>query len=208
MSISKAEFALRIAKYVPEHSATWVTDMVFQHGIGLTIKKGRKSKLGDYRAPHGGKGHRISVNFELNAEEFLLTFIHELAHLICFEKHHHKVNPHGREWKQIYSGLMSDAIHFGFFHEDLRPALIRHIKAPGATSCSDPELRLALSGETDLGTLLHQIDEGEVFKIGHMIFEKGPLQRTRYRCLNLANKRYYLVPKHAPIEKIDPESTQ
>lgn len=202
MSISRADFLTRISRYVPESSASWVTEMVFRYGVGLTIKKGRKSKLGDYRAPYGGKGHRISVNFELNKEEFLLTFIHELAHLVCFEEYRNKVNPHGKEWKKIYGTLMAEALRNKFFPDHLTPALHKHIHKPGATSCSDPELRLALSGETDPGIMLHQIAEGEVFKLGHMVFEKGPLQRTRYRCLNLANKRYYLVQKHASVEKL------
>lgn len=203
MSISRTDFQSRIARYVPDISAQWVTEKVFQYGIGLTIKKGRKSKLGDYRAPHSGKGHRISVNYELNKEEFLLTFIHELAHLVCFEQFKNSVPPHGREWKKIYASLMKEAIDAGFFPESLKPALIKHIQSPGATSCSDPELRIALSGEDESGVYLHQISEGEVFRLGHMVFEKGPLQRTRYRCLNLANKRYYLVQKHAPVEKLD-----
>ncbi len=202
MSISREEFQKRITKYVPESSAPWVTEQVFRYGVGLTIKKGRQSKLGDYRAPFRQKGHRISINFELNAEEFLLTFIHELAHLLCFEQHKNKVNPHGNEWKRIYSQTLQEAINLGFFNPDLLPHLKRHLNKPGATSCSDPVLRKALNpGEKE--TVLHELETGEVFKIGNMLFEKGPLQRTRYKCLNLTNQRHYLVQKHAPVEKVN-----
>lgn len=206
MSISREEFQKRIAKYVPESSAHWVTDHVFNHGVGLTIKKGRQSKLGDYRAPFRHKGHRISINYELNPEEFLLTFIHELAHLLCFEQYKNKVNPHGTEWKRIYSQTLQEAITLGFFPQRLLPHLNKHLNKPGATSCSDPVLRKALN-PTENETVLHELETGEVFKIGNMLFEKGPLQRTRYKCLNLLNQRHYLVQKHAPVEKVTAPNT-
>jgi SprT protein len=45
----------------------------------------RSSKLGDYRPPQRGLPHRISVNHNLNQHEFLITLIHEMAHLLCWE---------------------------------------------------------------------------------------------------------------------------
>ncbi len=46
--------------------------------------------LGDYRNSHAGKGHRISVNGNLNKYSFLITLLHELAHLFTYERFGHR----------------------------------------------------------------------------------------------------------------------
>ncbi len=204
-------FALKIhdleavlVKYIPAQSVSWVATQIDRYKIHLSIKGGRSSKLGDYRAPFGGKGHRISVNLELNKDEFLVTFVHELAHLICFEKHKHQVKPHGIEWKQFYIHLMNECINQNFFNENLLPHLNNHILSPGASSCSDPGLRAALRSDNNSNEIeLNSLKEGTLFALGNHIFKKGELQRTRYRCLNMRNKRYYLVNKHAPVLIVD-----
>jgi SprT protein len=196
-----------LVKYIPEQSVPWVGQQIDKHGVHLSIKGGRSSKLGDYRSPYGGKGHRISVNLELNKEEFLVTFVHELAHLLCFEKHKHNVKPHGWEWKNIYIQVIHECMQLGFFSDELLPHLQNHIQSPGASSCSDPGLRAALRKEDPSNEIeLHQLEEGTLFALGNHLFKKGTLQRTRFRCLNVKNKRYYLVNKHAPVSIVDRQS--
>lgn len=193
-----------LEKYVPKQSVAWVGQQIDKYGVHLSIKGGRSTKLGDYRAPFAGKGHRISVNLELNKEEFLVTFVHELAHLLCFEKHKHNVKPHGWEWKSIYIQLVHECMQRGFFSDELLPHLQNHIQSPGASSCSDPGLRAALRREDPSNEIeLLLLEEGVVFILGNHIFKKGALQRTRFRCLNIKNKRYYLVNKHAPVLIVD-----
>jgi hypothetical protein len=199
--MTTAELQERIKKYVPSGSEVWVSDQIISNKIFLSIKSGRSSKLGDYRSPRDRKGHRISVNAELNPWEFLVTFVHEVAHLLCFEKYHNKVKPHGTEWKTIYSELIKKCLDMGFFSAELTSVLECHIHKPGATTCSDPELHkaLAVHGGKDHITL-EQIAEGTNFRLGRHTFRKGEKQRTRFKCLNLLNNRHYWVQKHAPVE--------
>lgn len=199
-ALKKEELQQILAKYLPIPSVDWVADTIVDYRIHLTITPGRTSKLGDYRPPFRNKGHRISVNHNLKPDEFLLTYVHELAHLLCFNTFKNKVAPHGSEWKKIYVELMYNCMANSFFSETLVPHLHKHLQKPGASSCADVELQRHFrnnheTGHVELVTLPH----GSVFKLGRHHFRKEDLQRTRYRCFHLAKKRYYLVQKHAPV---------
>ena len=76
---------MHIANF-PEGSADYAYDILWKYGIQLRIKKPRTTKLGDYRPPQPGEARRISINKDLNKFSFLVTFLHETAHLINFEK--------------------------------------------------------------------------------------------------------------------------
>ena len=39
------------------------------------------------------------MNNNLNKYSFLITITHEIAHMMIWEKHQNKVDPHGEEWK-------------------------------------------------------------------------------------------------------------
>ena len=88
-----------LQKYLPTGTEDYAADLLLKHSIHLYIKKPRTSKFGDYRAPRPGENHRISVNKDLNPYAFLVTFLHEVAHLLNYEKHRTRVKPHGPEWK-------------------------------------------------------------------------------------------------------------
>ena len=88
-----------LKKYIPEKAtlliAHWIIDLDFK----LKIKKERSTKLGDYRAPFNGSNHQITINYNLNKYSFLVTLVHEIAHLTTYNKYKHSVLPHGQEWK-------------------------------------------------------------------------------------------------------------
>ena len=89
-------------KFLPKESAQYCYDLWKKHGFEFKIKKSRKTKLGDYRFdPKIGK-HIISVNNDLNQYSFLITYLHEVAHLLTFQKYKNKVAPHGEEWKNEF----------------------------------------------------------------------------------------------------------
>ena len=93
--------------YLPEGTYEPVLQYLQQFAVHLTVARERKSILGDYRHKGHGKNHRISVNGNLNPYAFLITLLHELAHLLTFEKYGHKVSAHGREWKAVFSQLLA-----------------------------------------------------------------------------------------------------
>src|SRR6478672_9215366 len=104
--MSKQEAPIEYLKrYIPGPAAERVLQYLHQYKVHLTITRERKSVLGDYRHATGYNNHRISINGNLNQYSFLITLIHELAHLVTFEKYGNRVYAHGNEWKQLYATL-------------------------------------------------------------------------------------------------------
>jgi len=185
-----------LAPYLPEKSFQWVIGYIQQYNVQLTITRNRTSVLGDYRHAHGTKGHRISVNSSLNKYSFLITLLHELAHLFTYEKFKNKVAPHGKEWKHEYAMILKEFIAHKIFPEDVEKVLLQTLKNPAASSCSDEKLLRVLRNydiKKERHYLLEQIPPGSVFHIAKgRSFIKGEKIRTRYKCLEPATKKYYL----------------
>ena len=84
-----------LLKYIPETSAPLIAQWVVEYDFKLKIKRERNTKLGDYRSPQNGGNHIITVNHNLNKYSFLITLVHEIAHLVTFNAHKDRVLPHG-----------------------------------------------------------------------------------------------------------------
>jgi hypothetical protein len=194
-----------LSDYLPQSSVDEVFKWVKKKQVHLKIAKQRKTKLGDYRPPIHHPNHRISVNHDLNKYSFLITLVHEFAHLVVWENHKNNVDPHGKEWKLEYKRLMMVFLEKEVFPEDIKIILLKSIENSKASSTSDLKLSRVLKkydDATDFLTL-ENIEENAVFIIeGGRRFKKGPKQRTRYKCLNIDNKRFYLVHALTPVMKI------
>ena len=75
-----------LGKYIPQASVASVFQLITAHNIHLKIVNERVTRHGDYRKMSNGQ-HQITVNSNLNTFRFLITLIHEIAHLIAFKKH-------------------------------------------------------------------------------------------------------------------------
>ncbi len=96
--MAKVEHPLQaLSNYLPEGAFDPVVSLINEYKVHLTVSKARKSVLGDYRHAALGANHKISVNGNLNQYEFLITLLHELAHLLCFEQYKNRVEAHGKE---------------------------------------------------------------------------------------------------------------
>src|SRR5581483_8065026 len=96
-----AELQIQLKPHIPENATDYVATLINRcHPVMIKLTRGRLTKLGDYRAPLENEEHVITVNGDLNQYSFLITLLHELAHLTCFLKHRNKVAPHGPQWKQ------------------------------------------------------------------------------------------------------------
>jgi len=81
--LAKVEHPLNaLNAYLPDGAFAPVVALINQYKVHLTVTKARKSVLGDYRHAFQGANHKISVNGNLNKYEFLITLLHELAHLL------------------------------------------------------------------------------------------------------------------------------
>lgn len=76
---------LKLKKYLPLASHDLVSDFMTQNAFELHIKNIRKTKHGDFRTASNGI-YKISINKDFNQYRFLITLIHEMAHLMTFKK--------------------------------------------------------------------------------------------------------------------------
>jgi SprT protein len=182
---------------IPDPALAYVNDKLAEHNIRLLITRNRKSKSGDYRAPFKHLGHRISINGSLNCYAFLIVFLHEVAHLEVWNKHHNKVLPHGKEWRNTFTRLAIPIMNENVFPRDILTELVPFFERPPASSSgAHPLIRVLRRYDKNHEEIitLEEIPSGSQFKLSDgRIFVKELKQRTRFKCFCLNNKRYYLV---------------
>ncbi len=182
-------------KYIPEKAVPTISEWVLKFDFKLRIKKSRSSKYGDYRPPINGENHLITINYDLNKYAFLITLIHEIAHLSNFNKHKNSVKPHGEEWKLHYKLLMNQFLIPDIFPPDIILALRKYMSNPAASSCSDINLlRVLKQYDNHKNTiLLEDITTGSTFSYNdNRYFIKGEQVRKRFKCKEISSNRLYL----------------
>jgi len=193
-------------EYLPEKSVDIIYNWIVEKEVHLKIARERKTKLGDYRPPVYYKNHRISVNYNLNKYSFLITLVHEFAHLMVWEKYKNKVEPHGKEWKETYRDLMLNFLEKDIFPADLESELKKSIKNSKASTGSEINLsRIIKKYDKHNGkTTLEELPENSLFILEDgKRFKKGPKQRTRYKCLNIDNRKIYLVHALSTVKQLN-----
>ena len=109
----------QLSTYLPEGSFEYVAKYLTEFKVHLTITRDRKGILGDYRNRLHDKNHRISVNGNLNKYSFLITLLHELGHMIAYEKYSTRIQPHGTEWKKEFGQILAGFISKKIFPGDI-----------------------------------------------------------------------------------------
>lgn len=195
--MSKSQAPLQsLVDFLPEGAYPMVEPYLLHYKVHLTITRSRSSVLGDYRNAHSGKAHRISVNGNLNPYAFLVTLLHELAHLITFIRFGHRVEAHGKEWKQQFSELLKHFIGASFFPKDIKSQLEQSLTNPAASSCADVNLMRVLRNYDPVKEghcLVEELSIGAKFAIkGNRIFECGERVRKRIKATEVATGKIYL----------------
>lgn len=191
-----------LSKYIPEHAVKPVFDLIVDNRVHLKIVNERQTRHGDYRKGPGGK-HEITVNSSLNKYKFLITLIHEISHLVAFEKFGRKIKPHGNEWKYSFQRLMVPFIRPEIFPSHLLPLLARHFKNPTASSDTDTTLSLALKqyDKQNDKNYIFEIPYGSVFRIHNgKVFKKVAVRTKRFECVEISSGRTYLFNPNAEVE--------
>ncbi|MGE5521669.1 MAG: SprT-like domain-containing protein [Candidatus Dadabacteria bacterium] len=195
-----------LEQFLPPNTYQPVMYYLHHHGVHLTVARERKSILGDYRHRTINSTHRISVNGNLNKYSFLITLLHELAHLLTFEKYGNKVVSHGKEWKMIFGKLLAQFIEHNIFPVDIREALLKSLHDPAASSCADVHLLRVLKKYDEKESTLvfvEAIPGGSLFRTHDgKIFLKGEKIRKRFRCIEVATKRVYLFSPVYEVEQV------
>ncbi len=206
--MGKQETSLQLLdRFLPAGSFELITPYFKRYTIHLTLTRERKSVLGDYRTPwRQNPEHRISININLNPYSFLITLLHELAHLLVFEHFGIKVKPHGREWKTQFRHVLLPFTGKGFFPKNVEKALSAYLHNPAASTCTDPALFKALykHDEQKAGYfLVDDLEVGSWFETEDgRLFEKLEQLRTRCRCKDLGTERVYFFQGIIEVKQV------
>jgi hypothetical protein len=185
-----------LSSFLPEGSFEEVAYYLHHYKVHLTITRERQSILGNYRNKVFDKNHRISVNGNLNKYSFLITLLHELAHLLAHEKYGHRIQAHGKQWKEEYGKILSEFIPKKNFPPEIEKLLAQSLKNPAATTCAEPHLIRALKKydvKKEDHFFVEELPAGSLFKVNSgAIFKKGERIRKRFKCVEVSTKKIYL----------------
>ena len=191
-----------LEKYIPEAAVDSTFVLIQSNNVHLKIVNERVTRHGDYRKLPNGE-HQITVNANLNKYRFFMTLIHEIAHLVTFQKFGRNIKPHGKEWKFTFQQLMLPFIRPEIFPSQLLPFLALHFKNPKATSDTDSRLSLALKAydPPNEKNYIFEIPFGANFRLYNgKIFKRGKQRVKRFECVEVATGRVYLFNPNAEVE--------
>ena len=202
MSMNSVRFYSLLEKHVPPTALPYCFQLWREYPFEFRLREKRISKVGDFTC-HLGRTPRITINHDSHPYLFLLTYVHEVAHLVVHQNHGWKPEAHGAQWKETFRELMSPLMNEEFFPADLLHVLKDHMIQPKASSFSDTKLTQMLRQYDELqksASLLSEIPEGSIFGLHGRWFTKGKLKRTRVLCRELKTKRNFLVSVNVPVE--------
>jgi hypothetical protein len=205
VSKKKEKYRMVLSKYLPANFIEIVVELLVKHPVKFRVAKPRKTKLGDFRANRDGL-HQITINGDLNPYSFLITTIHEFAHLVTFEEYKGRVKPHGKEWQLTYSKMIYPVIESGNLPKDVSDVLLNSLINVKASSCTDQNLsRVLIKYDKPVQglILLEELPSKSIFNLSGKNFTKGNLRRTRYVCVDNSNNKRYLISALAQVKKIE-----
>jgi len=147
--------------------------------------------------------HSIRLG-NLNTFSFLITLLHELAHLVTFEKYGNRVQAHGKEWKIIFGQFLQQFLIKNIFPSDIEKELIQSLKNPAASSCAEDALLRVLRKYNKTKTnqmMVEEISLNMLFRLKDgRVFQKGEKLRKRFKCIEVATGKIYLF---SPVYEIE-----
>jgi len=191
-------------KHFPESTTEYCFNLWKEYQFKFKVTRPRQSKLGDY-CYRRDRGHQITVNANLNPYSFLVTYIHEVAHLQTFKQYGNKPKPHGKEWKRYFKETFQPLLKPEILPIELINPLTEYLKDPAATTQGAKPLMNALrqfDANVDLDSIvLTSIEAGENFELNGRIFIKGELRRTRFLCTDQQSGKRYVITANALVKK-------
>ncbi len=202
MNSAAEKLITSLQKHIPSPAVAYCLQLWQDKHFKFKLRKSRQSKVGDFSCKHG-QTPQITVNDDLHPYLFLITYVHEVAHLHVHEQYGHRAEAHGEEWKNKFRELLQPVMTADIFPDKILRGLKRHMVNPKASTFSDTEMTELLRDadpKWSRATLLSEIPEGSLFGLHGKWFRKGALQRTRVLCLELKSKRKFLVPADMPVD--------
>ncbi|NND16179.1 MAG: sprT domain-containing protein [Eudoraea sp.] len=193
-----------VTDFIPSAAIDYCQSLLNDSQVKVKITAQRVTRHGDYKQLPDGT-HRISLNASQNPYRFLITFIHELAHLQAFEGYGRRIKPHGKEWKQTFTFLMAPLLRPEVFPNELLSILARHFRNPKASSSTDSSLAMALKAYDPPSdkSLVGELSEGSAFRLYNgKSFKRGKKRVKRIECHEIGSGRVYLFQPHAEVDPI------
>jgi len=189
--------------YVPPAAVAYCRRLWEDWSFALRVTRPRRTRLGTHQFDPT-TGHLVTVNADLGPEAFLITYLHEVAHVVTVRQSRRRPQPHGAAWKRAFRALLEPVLTEAVFS----PAVLQPLRAyalnPTAATSSYPPLAGALQSleaPPDDTTTVAQVPEGEAFVLHRRTFVRGPLRRTRALCTEAGTGRKYTVPGHTRVQK-------
>ena len=196
-----------LSAYLPEGSFEDIAAYLTEYKVHLTVTRERTTVLGDYRNRHSDRNHRISVNGNLNKYSFMITLLHELGHLLAYEKYGTRIQPHSEQWKGEFGKLLARFITKKIFPADIEHWLTGSLANPAASSCAeDGLLRILKKYDPHKPGMyfVEQLPAGSLFKVkGGKIFSKGNRVRKRFLCKEVATGKLFLFSPVAEVQLVN-----
>lgn len=190
-----------LEKFIPPNSMHFIEKWLKDESILIRALPARKTKLGDYKFLRNQNRHQITMDGTLDPIAFFFVLTHEIAHLHVYNQFKGKVSPHGEEWKQAFGKLLIESLDV--YPNDFKPFIHRHAFNPKASVGADKQLqRKMFMNEEDLNKMVERLREGQKFRLGNRIFERGEKRKIRYLCKEVKSNRYFLVKGQAVVDEI------
>lgn len=206
--MTKETYSEVLIKYIPEAAVDQVYHLIIKHSVFLAITRERKTKHGDFRPAVNGKPSRISVNHNLNKYAFLITFLHELAHQITWNKYKSRVRPHGHEWKKEFYDLLQQFRNGEIFPSEILENLEKGHHELMYSTLADTDLARQLKryDNTNGLVLLETLADNTTFMLPNgRKFKKLSKRRKNFLCINLDNQRKYVFNPLAEVIALNHE---
>lgn len=192
---------------MPPEAAPIIARWIDYFQCEFKVSRNRSTKYGDYRHPFHGQGHRISVNYNLNPYAFLVTTVHEFAHLLTWNEYNRKAKPHGTEWKANFKKMMRTFYEKDIFPRDVQQVIMNYLENPAASSCSDINLSRVLKKYDAVQPHIVTVEKlpfNSKFRMKNgRVFRKENVVRKRYRCVEVATGRIYLFNPLAEVSLVE-----
>jgi predicted SprT family Zn-dependent metalloprotease len=203
-SVSKEEFVKVIGKYFPAEAIDFAWFYFEKHDFSLKVTNARSSKKGDFKY-HRDKNKKttITINGDLCSYDFLIVYIHELAHYMVY---HHadifKAKAHGKEWQFFFKRLLDNVIEQTVLPPDIREAFKYHSLHIKSSTVLDQQLELVLDKyrtKREGMVYLKDLSVGDQFIYRGNLFRIDAFARTRVRCTLAKTNRKYLISSIADV---------
>lgn len=192
--------------YLPPKTYRHVEKYLQDYSVILTITRERTSVFGNYQWSARERRHRISVNGNLNKFAFLITLLHEFAHMITYQNYGARIAPHGRQWKSVYSDILYWFISKKVFPEDIESELMNTVNNPAASSCTEDSLLRVLRRYDPVKPgffLVEEIPENSVFRLKNgKTYLRMQKARKRIICKDLSSRKLFYFSPVAEVELV------